>query len=34
MWTCAATTLDHSPFQHFWLDGESIALRQEQELAN
>ena len=24
-----STTLDNSPFRHFWLDGESIALRQE-----
>ena len=24
-----STTLDGSPFRHFWLDGESIALRQE-----
>ncbi len=24
-----ATTLDHSPFEHFWLDGENVNLRQE-----
>lgn len=29
-----ATTLDHSPFKHFWLDGESIDIRKEQEVAN
>jgi hypothetical protein len=23
------TTLDNSPFHHFWLDGESVVLRQE-----
>ncbi len=23
------TTLDQSPFQHFWLDGENVVLRQE-----
>ncbi len=30
----AATTLDHSPFSHFWLDGESVDIAQESELAN
>ena len=24
-----ATTLDHSPFRHFWLDGESVEVGQE-----
>jgi hypothetical protein len=23
------TTINHSPFQHFWLDGENVVLRQE-----
>jgi hypothetical protein len=27
-------TLDHSPFKHFWLDGESIDIKQGQEVAN
>ena len=30
----AATTLDRSPFSHFWLDGESVNLGQPSELAN
>ena len=29
-----STTLDRSPFSHFWLDGESVTLPQVQELAN
>ena len=29
-----STTLDRSPFSHFWLDGESVALPQGQEVAN
>lgn len=29
-----STTLGHSPFSHFWLDGESVNLPQVQELAN
>lgn len=29
-----STTLDRSPFKHFWLDGESIDIRKEQEVAN
>ncbi len=24
-----ATTLERSPFEHFWLDGANVALRQE-----
>jgi hypothetical protein len=27
-------TLDRSPFKHFWLDGENVDIRQEQEVAN
>ena len=27
-------TLDRSPFSHFWLDGESVVIAQESELAN
>lgn len=30
----AATTLDHSPFSHFWLDGESVTLPKESEVAS
>ena len=30
----STTTLDHSPFSHFWLDGESVNIAQESELAN
>ena len=29
-----ATTLDHSPFKHFWLDGESIDIRCPEGAAN
>ena len=29
-----ATTLDRSPFKHFWLDGESIDIRKQHEVAN
>ncbi len=29
-----STTLGRSPFSHFWLDGESVALPQVPELAN
>ncbi len=30
----ATTTLDRSPFSHFWLDGESVTLAKESEVAN
>ena len=30
----ATTTLDRSPFSHFWLDGESVTLPKESEVAN
>ncbi len=30
----APMTLDRSPFSHFWLDGESVNVAQESELAN
>jgi len=29
-----STTLERSPFSHFWLDGESVHLPQVQEMAN
>lgn len=29
-----STTLERSPFAHFWLDGESVALGKEQEAVN
>lgn len=28
------TTLEHSPFEHFWLDGKSVNIRCEQEAVN
>ena len=30
----AATTLDRSPFSHFWLDGESVTIPKESEVAS
>jgi len=30
----ATTTLDRSPFSHFWLDGESVTIAKESEVAN
>lgn len=30
----APTTLDRSPFSYFWLDGESITIVKESEVAN
>lgn|GEM_PF-1024702 len=30
----ATTTLDHSPFAHFWLDGESVTIAKESEVAS
>ena len=30
----AATPLDRSPFSHFWLDGESVTLPKESEVAS
>jgi len=29
-----STTMDRSPFSHFWLDGESVNLPQVPEMAN
>lgn len=29
-----AMTLEKSPFQHFWLDGENVALAQGQQVAH
>jgi hypothetical protein len=28
------TTLERSPFSHFWLDGESVDIRKESEVVN
>ena len=30
----APTTLDRSPFSHFWLDGESVDIAKESEVAS
>ncbi len=30
----STTTLERSPFSHFWLDGESVDIAKESELAN